>query len=405
MQVIYRNIQYYKQSILFGTLVGFCAALLFGAGFLFRGLVDLQQVQASASSTKGYPLIDEVQSLLDSHYLREMPSDKEREYAAIRGMLGSLNDRYTFFIDPPVAQSESDVLAGAYGGIGVQVTRNESGDFVLYPFPDSPAQAAGIEDGDILLAINGTPVDLSLQPDALDQMMRGEVKAGSGVQITFRKAAPTEEETIFIEFAVINVPSVLWRTLDNNPAIGYVQILLFTSRTPDELTEALSALRTADIRALVLDLRNNSGGLLQESVAVAGQFLDGGVVVYESSQESERTLEAQSGGLATDEPLVVIDNNGTASAAELVAGAIRDRERGILIGQTTFGKGTVQQIFRLSDESSLHVTAAEWFTPSRQELDGAGLEPTISMIPDENGRDVELGEAVRYLEQQLQDQV
>jgi carboxyl-terminal processing protease len=144
--------------------------------------------------------------------------------------------------------------------------------------------------------------------------------------------------------------------------------------------------------------------LLHESVKVAEQFLDGGVVVYEKTKTSETPLTADTGGAATTIPLVVLVNQGTASAAELVAGAIRDRGRAILIGQQTYGKGTVQQIFRLSDESSIHITAAEWLTPNRSHIDGTGLAPDITMIPDLNGRDVELGEAVRQLNALLPNQ-
>jgi carboxyl-terminal processing protease len=380
-------------------MIGLGIGLIFALGFVFRGFVDVRTTNAAGESNIGYPLLDEVQLLLNQHYLRPQPDDNAREYAAIRGMLGSLNDRFTFFIEPPVAQSESDVLAGTYGGIGVQVKRAETGELVLYPYADSPATIAGIENGDLLLAINGTSVDIAQQLDAVDQMLRGEVKEGSGIELTVRKAQGAGDElTVFIPFAVINVPSVVWRVLEENPQVGYVQIILFTSRTPDELKTALEDLKQQNVTALVLDLRNNSGGLLQESVMVASQFLDGGVVVYEKNLQEEHTLTAESGGLATDFPLIVLINQGTASAAELVAGAIQDRERGILIGQTSFGKGTVQQIYRLSDESSLHITAAEWFTPNRHQIDGVGLEPNISMIPDANGRDVELGEAVRQLE-------
>jgi carboxyl-terminal processing protease len=398
------NVMRYKQSALIGALIGLGIALIFALGFIFRGFVDLRTVNAATGEVvTGYPLLDEVQILLNQHYLRQQPGDKEREYAAIRGMLGALNDRYTFFIDPPVAQSESDVLAGTYGGIGVQVKRAETGELVLYPYADSPAATASIENGDVLVAINNVSIDMSQQIDTVDQMLRGEVKEGSGVEVTVRKAQGSGDElSVFIPFAVINVPSVIWRVLEENPQIGYVQIVLFTSRTPDELEVALEDLKQQSITALVLDLRNNSGGLLQESVTVASQFLDGGVVVYEKNNQDEHTLTVESGGLATDLPLIVLINQGTASAAELVAGAIQDRERGILIGQTSYGKGTVQQIYRLSDESSLHITSAEWFTPNRHQIDGTGLEPNISMIPDSNGRDVELGEAVRQLETLLQ---
>jgi carboxyl-terminal processing protease len=311
--------------------------------------------------------------------------------------LVALDDRYTFFIDPPVAQSESDVLAGTYGGIGVQINRGEMGEFLLFPFPDSPASAAGIEEGDTLKIVNGQVVDLTTRQDEIDQMLRGEVKEGSGVEITVIKADESEL-TVFIPFAVINVPSVLWHILMEDAQIGYVQILRFTSRTPDELKIALADLKESGVAGLVLDLRNNAGGLLQESVEVASQFLvEGEVVLYERDNQSERAFKADSVGLASELPLMVLVNQGTASAAELVAGAIRDNGRGMLIGQTTFGKGTVQQIFRLSDESSLHITSAEWLTPERDTLDGAGLEPDIAMIPDVNGRDVEIGEAIRQL--------
>jgi carboxyl-terminal processing protease len=204
---------------------------------------------------------------------------------------------------------------------------------------------------------------------------------------------------VFVPFAVINVPSVIWRMLSDE--VGYIQILLFTGRTPAELTTALQELLNLGTTGIVLDLRNNSGGLLRESVMVASQFLSEGVVVFEKRNQEESHLNAVPGGLFTEGPLVILVNEGTASAAELVAGAIRDRSRGMLVGQKTYGKGSVQQIFRLSDASSLHVTSAEWLTPSRQQIEGVGLEPDFGLIPDPNGRDVELAEAIRVIESLL----
>ncbi len=372
-------------------------ALIFAAGFLLRDFVRLPTVVAAAG--EGYPLLDEVQGLIDRHYVHAQPPEKEREYAAIRGMLSSLNDRFTFFIDPPVAASESDVLAGTYGGIGVQIKRNEQGEIVLYPYDGSPALDAGIENGDILRAVNGTVLDSASAQDSIDQMLRGEVKEGSGVEITVTKAATGEDYTTSIPFAVINVPSVIWRVLTEDQALGYVQITRFTSRTPDELRSALEALADQNVTALVLDLRDNTGGLLQESVDVANAFIGSGPLAFEVDSQETQTFNADPALKATDLPMAVLVNGLTASGAELVAGAIRDDERGILIGQKTYGKGTVQQIFPLSDSSSLHITAAEWLTPDRNALDGVGLQPDVVMIPDVQGRDVELGEAVRQLQE------
>lgn len=401
MQETFLNLRYFRQSLLVGVLCGLTIGLAFAAGFFLRGVTDPTLL---AAASEQYMLLAEVQSILDRHFLREQPSIIQREYGAIRGMLGTLNDQYTFFIDPPIAQSESDVLAGTYGGIGVQIQRSESGELILYPFAEGPAVKAGIEAGDVLVALNGNLVDFSIQQDALDQMLRGEVKEGHGVELGIIRQSTRESIELFIPFEVINVPSVMWRILSDDTQIGYVQILLFTNRTPEELKTALQGLRQKAIRGLILDLRNNSGGLLQESVMVASQFLDGGTVVYERTREEDRIMNTNDTGIVTDLPLVVLINQGTASAAELVAGALRDRGRGILIGQATYGKGTVQQIFRLSDNSSLHVTTAEWLTPDGQQLDGKGLDPTIAMIPDVSGRDVEIGEAIRYLENYLSTQ-
>lgn len=393
-----------RKSIALGIGMGVILALVFAAGFFVRDAVagtnpNLSLPVGSLNASTNYPLLSEVQVLVDRYYLRPQPDAKAREYAAIRGMLASLEDRYTFFIDPPVARSESDVLAGTYGGIGVTSQRTEAGEIALYPYPESPAKREGVEDGDIVVEINGTPVDVTMQQDQIDQMFRGEVKEGSGVELTLRKASTSENVTIFVPFEVINVPSVLWRVMPDDERLGYIQIMRFTSRTPEELANAANdLLQVAGVSSIVLDLRNNSGGLLQESIQVADAFIDDGIIAYERKQNSEESFSGTEGGLITDLPLIVLVNQNTASGAELVAGAIQDSDRGMLIGQRTFGKGTVQQIYGLSDGSSLHVTSAEWLTPNRTQLTNNGLVPDIEMIPDSQGRDVELGEAIRQLQ-------
>lgn len=388
------------RALLVGASAGLVLALVFAGGFLFRDVMQQARVEASDASTT-FPLLDEVQALLQHVYLRPLPDETAQQYGAIRGLLATLNDGNTFFIEPPVARSEADALAGTYGGIGVLLRRHEDGYFVLTPYPDSPAAQAGILDGDVLVAVNQAAIDpAQQQQDAVDQMMRGEVKTGSGVEITVRHADETEM-TVFIEFAVINVPSVLWRIMPEDGRIGYLQVIRFTNRTPDEVAEALAALQAANIEALIFDLRSNTGGLLDESIRVASLFIPDGPIAYERNRNSERALDSQGGTFPTDIPMVILVNDHTASASEIVAGALRDRGRAVLLGQNTYGKGTVQQIFPLSDGSSVHITSAEWLTPNKTPLEGVGLAPDLPMIPAENGRDIESAEALRYLQQQL----
>ncbi len=392
-----------RRSIFLGIAIGLGIGLVFAAGFFFRDVVDsVQAASVGAVPEAGdYILLEEIQALLNEHFLRDQPDFTHRQYGAVRGLLQSLGDPYTFFIDPPVAATESDTLAGTYGGIGVQVTRSSTGEVVLYPFEDSAAERAGIIGGDVLLAINSIPLDPLLGIDAIDQQLRGEVRAGNGVEITLRKLEDGSEQTFFIEFDVINVPSVIWRVLQEDARIGYIQILRFTARTPEEVRQSIAHLSEAEVGALIVDLRDNSGGLLQESIEVADEFIGEGVIVYERDNQNERAFSAQPDGAASAFPLVVLVNERTASGAELVAGALQDLDRALLIGRPTFGKGTVQRIFPLSDSSSLHVTSAEWLTPSRQPFGEDGLQPNVILEPDPNGRDVYLEAAIRALQQDV----
>ena len=384
------------RSILLGLGLGGLLALVFAAGFLLSDQLDTQAMAAPASGGD-FAMLDEVQALLDRFYVREQPAYRQREYGAIRGMLGTLNDPNTFFVEPSTAASESDVLAGTYGGVGVQVVRGGPGELILYPFADGPAAAAGIQADDRLVAINQQQLDPAISLDVVDQLLRGEVRSGSGVTITVERDG--EELEFFVEFAVINVPSVVWRMLGDG--IAYLQIMRFSARTPDELSAAAGALLAAGAQGLVLDLRDNAGGLLQESIQAADVFVDDGVLVSEVSPSGEHSFNSTTGGLLADLPLRVLVNGRTASGAEIVAGAIRDSGRALLVGEPTYGKGTVQQILPLSDTSSLHITSSEWFTPARQPLDQVGLTPDVPVTPDPSGIDNALAAAVEGVQVEL----
>src|SRR5258708_31848069 len=192
---------------------------------------------------------------------------------------------------------------------------------------------AWVQDGDLLLEVNNIRLPLSTQEDAVEQMLGGEVKDDNGLAIEVKPPSTGKEIRLNIVFEEIDIPSVVWRVLQEEPTFGYIQILRFTNRTPEETRTAVKDLTDKHVKALILDMRNNPGGLLQEAVDVSGVFLNGGVVVYERSRTSEDTLVAPKSAVSTDLPMAVLINKDTASAAELVAGALHDRKHATAIGQ------------------------------------------------------------------------
>jgi len=227
-------------------------------------------------------------------------------------------------------------------------------------------------------------------------LIRGPI----GTPVTLRVRHPSGADfTVRILRQSFPIPSVTWKIVDGRPTIGLIAISRFSDKTPQEVLQAAGDLRATGADRFILDLRNNGGGILESAVEVASQFLDGGVVMYETQRnapEKVYTAPNASGSLATA-PLVVLVNHGTASAAEIVAGALLDRGRAPLVGQTTYGKGSVQLVFELPGQSSLHVTAYLWYTPSHRQLDKSGLPPTIAVEPAADGSDAELARAIQYL--------
>ncbi|MBW7878741.1 MAG: S41 family peptidase [Anaerolineae bacterium] len=384
------------RSLAAGVVGGVFIAVVFSAGFFVR---DLLPSPSQVSAGGPFPLLQDVISIVETTYLRGSPDETTTQYSAIRGYLSGLGDPATYFVEPPATQVESDALAGVYGGIGVRIHTTTTGEFRLTPFADSPAEEAGIHDGDLLIKIDGTAVEKGTPISAIDVRLRGEVTEGNGVDLEVtRRGNPM---SFFVPFDVIIVPSVTYRILDEDEHLGYIQITDFTNRTPAELRDAISSLRKQNALAVIVDLRNNGGGLLQEALTVAGEFIDDGLLLTERQRANEKEYQDTEGGALTDLPLVVLVNDGTASAAEVVAGAIRDYQRGMLIGQQTYGKGTIQQIIQLADKSSVHVTFAEWLTPLGNTIEGVGLTPDIVMIPSSDGADVELAEAIRQLQSSI----
>ncbi|MGQ0602846.1 MAG: S41 family peptidase [Anaerolineales bacterium] len=391
-----RSLEFIGLMLFFAVVL----ALAFIAGYYARAFSDTTPLlrwplPGIPETDARYPVFTEVENLVSANFNGQLPETKKLEYGMIHGYIGALGDPYSLFVEPQVAEIESNQLAGEYGGIGVEIRRNEAGETLLSPFPESPAEAAGVKTDDVLLKVDSNIVSAETSVDDVTAWLRGPV--GSEVMLVVRHADGTEA-TLAIKRQPIALPSVTWRMIDGQRDIGLITLSRFSDRTITELQRAARELQSQGAAKFVLDLRNNGGGLLDAAVEVSEQFLQGGVVMYESSRDGpEKNYSIGEGGVLTQVPLTVLINGNTASAAEILAGALLDRGRAPLIGQKTFGKASVQFIFPLSDGSSLHITAKRWFTPTRRELDKIGLPPTIEVQPASDGSDAELNRAVDYL--------
>jgi carboxyl-terminal processing protease len=383
--------------VVFAAMYVLFLTAAFGAGYVVRAASEIpsQPAASLAARNQAYPLLGEVRGLLESRFIDRLPDDRTLEYGAVRGLVSAVGDPYTVFVEPQQHELDTHSLQGEYGGVGATLRRNEAGEIVLSPFPDSPAVQAGIVDGDVLLEVDGTAIAPHMTMDDVTVMVRGAV--GSVVVLRVRHAS-REITTISIVRESIELPSVTWRMVDTGDAIGLIAISRFSDKTPAEVAQAIAELSHQGAASYILDLRDNGGGLLDSAVRVSGHFLPGGIVMYETQRNApEKTYSAPIvDGPAVTAPLAVLVNHGTASAAEIVAGAMLDRGRAPLVGQPTYGKGSVQLVFDLSDGSSLHVTAYRWFTPGRRELEAGGLPPTFHVDPAEN-TDAQLAYAVKYL--------
>lgn len=316
-------------------------------------------------------------------YALEMPDSKDITYGAIRGSLRALNDPYTLFSDPVDTEIQRPELEGEFSGIGAFVNQNDDGQLVIQtPMRGQPAERAGIKSGDVVLKVDGRDI-AGLETNEAVLLIRG--KKGTTVRLTIlRKDVPAPFDVSVVR-DTIKVPSVNTAKLmtdEGAPNVGYIELTVFAQETRDEIRAAIKELRDQGAKALILDLRNNPGGYLNAAVGVTSEFVESGVVTLRENRAGVRNEErVVPGGTAYDLPLVVLVNGGSASASEIVAGAIRDHQRGILVGEQTFGKGSVQNVHHLSDESELRITVEIWRTPNGSLIHRRGIAPDIVVTP------------------------
>ncbi|MFV9673809.1 MAG: S41 family peptidase [Anaerolineales bacterium] len=379
-----------KRLVSFLTLGLILATLLsFASGYFAREIWPLPSEQLV--------LLKEARRLLGIHYLDPLPDDLELERGMIHGMMEVLPDPYSKYVEPAIHEIQTDDLAGEYAGIGAEISKGDQGKFYLVPIEGGPAEAAGILEGDVLLAIDGVPISKDTALESVITRIRGT--EGSVIRLT---VAPRDPQQTNLEYevtrAIIPLPSVMHYLLPEEQWVGVITIRRFSEKTPGELEKAYQNLYNRGAKSIILDLRDNSGGLLEASIESSRLFLEGGLVIVEESSGLESQLfYVHEKGLASEIPMVVLVNAGTASAAEVVAASLKDNGRAPLIGETTFGKGSVQVILELSDGSSLHVTSARWLTPNGKVIESIGLIPDIIVEQIDSSADNGIAVAVKWL--------
>jgi carboxyl-terminal processing protease len=368
---------------------------------------------APESSGEDYGILNEIQSILEEDFVNpEAVNPDILHRGAIDGLIESLADPHTVYISPEDFAVGIDIISGAFEGIGAQVDQDPvTGEIVIVaPFRGSPAEAAGILPGDVLVSVNGQSTEGWSVADAVKEI-RGP--QGTEVVIGVRHSDGTEEE-VAIERATIEIPTVFADEVtgqDGSPIenLAYLEIQQFTDQTAGDLDEELNRITDAGYDGLILDLRRNPGGGLDATVDVADMFLDEGIIITQVDRDGrETTYEANPGNDAGDLPVVVLVGPGSASGSEVLAAALRDHGRATLIGEKTFGKGSVNHIRNLSNGGALYVTIARWRTPNGELIEGVGLEPdvAVALTPEDvaANRDTQLFAAIDFLQNGAQAQ-
>jgi carboxyl-terminal processing protease len=365
--------------------------LVLGTGFVSGIIVDHRLNLPAPSSqdtaqaaTPDFNLIQQAWDLIQNHYVdRTAIQSQALTYGAISGMVNALGDTgHTRFLTPEMVKQENNFTRGQFDGIGIEVGMKNNQIVILAPIAGSPAQKAGLHSGEIIVKVDGQPTT-GMALDAVAQRILGP--AGTTVTLTIEDPTTSQDRNVTIQRAHIQTPNITWKMLPGT-TIAQIHMLGFSEGVTNDLINAINAAEQQGATGLILDLRDNPGGLLDESVRSTSQFLtsNDAVLLEKDSQGHTRAVKAQSGGVATKIPMVVLVNNSTASAAEILAGALQDAGRAKLVGDTTFGTGTVLNQFSLPDGSAILLATEEWLTPKGRVIWHKGIVPDVQVSLPQN---------------------
>ncbi len=333
--------------------------------------------------------------LQDKYVDSEDLNSQELLYGAIDGLVNAVGDPYTVFMQPKESENFAQEISGTFGGVGIEIGLRNNILTVIAPIKDTPADRAGLMAGDKIVKIGDKSTESMKISEAVN-LIRGP--KGTPIKLTISRGEKnSSSKEVTIVRGTIRVPTVAWKMLSGD--IAYIQLFVFNRNVDNDIEKAVREIQKSNARRLILDLRNNPGGLLDSAVNIAGYFIDGGLTVTEerTNDGQKQVFEAPNHGQLKNYPLVILINKGSASASEILAGAIKDHRGVLLVGEKSFGKGSVQEVSELPGKSSLKVTVAKWFTPKGTSINDNGIEPDYSVERTEddinNERDPQLDKA------------
>ncbi len=390
-----RTIIFVVLLLLITNVITFGMTNLVTLQFKERVIISKDEYQSLTQNYNEFGKLSSIKKYIDNNYLREVNNDDLVD-GQIKGMVASLNDPYSAYMNDEEFKSFTEDTSGLYGGIGVIVTPGEDNLItIVSPLEDTPGERAGLKTGDKIVKVNGVEYYGENMDEAV-KIMRGDPNTKVNLSI-LRTDKNNDKETLDIEITreIIRLVTVKSSVIDNN--IGYLRITSFDEITYDDFKDNLKGLENNGVEGLIIDLRSNPGGLLNICADIADELLGEGDIVFTQTKDGQKEY-LKSDRKQTELPLVVLVNEGSASASEILAGAIKDHNRGQLIGTTTFGKGVVQRIRDLGDGTGIKLTVSEYFTPNGTNIHGIGITPDIVVeLPEEAE-----GIGLDYLDQDLQ---
>ena len=348
--------------------------IIFLSVFFFNSKVNT----AETDIYKKIDLFGEVLEKINKEYVDEINQSESMD-SAINGLLQSL-DPYSAYMSPKILEQMQTETSGEFGGLGIEVSMEAGVVKVISPIDDTPASKAGLKAGDYIVKINNIQVQGKSLAEAVD-LMRGPV--GSGIELTVRRRGEKKALTFNIVREIIEIQSVKSEILENN--IGYIRLTSFNENSSDQIEKQIKKLKKNEsVNAFILDLRNNPGGLLSQAITISDFFLDNGEIVSTKSRKKSENRKwfAKKGDITDGKTLLVLINYGSASASEIVAGALKDHKRAIIVGENSYGKGSVQSIIPLKNKGAIRLTVAKYYLPSGKSISEVGVRPDIEINED-----------------------